>query len=95
MADAEANRHHFNVEAADIQQAEKKINECMGIILKDENMKQFAWDIVGDAIVDNLIEQKGVISFPKRGGTEFEFGGETFDMISVEVNVEGDDDCIE
>lgn len=40
MADAEANRHHFNVEAADIQQAEKKINECMGIILKDENMKQ-------------------------------------------------------
>jgi V/A-type H+-transporting ATPase subunit I len=40
MADAEANRHHYNVEAADIQQAEKKINECTGIILKDENMKQ-------------------------------------------------------
>ena len=67
----------------------------LDLCYQDENMKQFAWDIVGDAIVDNLIEQKGVISFPKRGGTEFEFGGETFDMISVEANVEGDDDCIE
>ncbi len=34
-----ADRHKYNVEAADILKAEKKINECAGIIQKDENAK--------------------------------------------------------
>lgn len=67
----------------------------LDLCYQNENLKQFAWDIVGDVIVENLIEQKGVISFPKRGGTEFEFGGETFDMISIEMSVGEDDDSIE
>ena len=34
-----ANRHHFNVEVADILSAEKSITECQGVIQKDTNAK--------------------------------------------------------
>jgi len=34
-----ADRHKYNTEAADILKAEKRINECTGIIQKDENAK--------------------------------------------------------
>ncbi|MGI6055627.1 MAG: V-type ATP synthase subunit I [Bilifractor sp.] len=38
--DAVRNRHHYNVEAADLLSAERKIQECGGIIQKDENLKE-------------------------------------------------------
>lgn len=39
LDEAVRNRHKYNVAAADILQAEKKISECTGIIQKDENQK--------------------------------------------------------
>jgi V/A-type H+-transporting ATPase subunit I len=39
LEEAVKNRHHFNVEVADILSAEKSIGECQGIIQKDENAK--------------------------------------------------------
>ncbi len=36
--EAVRNRHHYNVEVADILSAERKIQECRGIVQKDENL---------------------------------------------------------
>ncbi len=46
-----------------------------------ETSKQFAWDICGKTIVDNLLEKKNhTVSYPVRAetGGEFQFAGESF-----------------
>lgn len=46
-----------------------------------ETSKQFAWDIVGDTIIENLLKKsKYIINYPKLGGDEFEFAGKHFMM---------------
>lgn len=46
-----------------------------------ETSKQFAWDICGKTIIDNLLEKKNhTVSYPVRAetGGEFQFAGESF-----------------
>ena len=69
----------------------------LDICYKTEKSKQFAWDICGDVILNNLLKNKsGVIHFPQlvEGTGEFEYCGENFVM--CEKVIGGDkDDCIE
>lgn len=69
----------------------------LDICYKTEKSKQFAWDICGDVILDNLLKNKnGVIHFPQLvdGDGEFEYCGENFVM--CEEVIGGDsNDCIE
>lgn len=75
-------------------------NELCDIVLdicyKTEKSKQFAWDICGDVILDNLLKNKcGIIHFPQlvNDNGDFEYCGENFVM--REKKIGGDnDDCI-
>ncbi len=75
-------------------------NELCDIVLdicyKTEKSKQFAWDICGNIILDNLLKNKGgVIHFPQLVDSkgEFEYCGENFVM--REKVIGGDsNDCI-
>lgn len=56
-----------------------------------EKSKQFAWDVCGETILNNLLERNNyVIHYPvlTDGEGEFEFGGEQFVM--CKKTVEGD-----
>ena len=49
--------------------------------------KQFAWDVVGDTMVENLLEKNGwVLSYPEEcEDGDIVFGGRKFQMKSLEV----------
>lgn len=80
-------KQRFKGECSRICPNEQELcNIILDLCYTKECLKQFAWDIVGDVIVDNLIKRNGSISFPVRNGNEFEFGGKTFDMVSIPVN---------
>ena len=76
-------------------------NELCDIVLdicyKTEKSKQFAWDICGDVILDNLLKNKGgIIHFPQlvNDNGDFEYCGENFVM--CEKMIGGDsNDCVE
>lgn len=76
-------------------------NELCDIVLdicyKTEKSKQFAWDICGDVILDNLLKNKGgIIHFPQlvNDNGDFEYCGENFVM--CEKVIGGDNnDCVE
>lgn len=56
-----------------------------------ERAKQFAWDICGDRILENLLNRNNrTISFPKQvdNGGDFEYCGVQFQMITKEISVE-------
>ena len=68
------------------------IDICYG----SESSKQFVWDLCGDVILDNLLQNNGgVIRFPKvvEDGGEFTYCGEQFTM--CERMVTGDADYFE
>lgn len=55
----------------------------LDVCYSTSNSKQFAWDICGDIIIENLLEKKDyVINYPLLvdGVGDFEFGGEQFIM---------------
>lgn len=58
-----------------------------------EGSKQFAWDVSGETIIENLLSKhEHFLSFPQRCGDEFEFCGKHFSMktIWLEGNKESD-----
>ncbi len=58
-----------------------------------EKSKQFAWDVSGETIIENLLEKNhSTINYPvlTTGDGEFEFGGEHFMMCSKKIK--GDDE---
>ena len=57
------------------------------LTLTSSKSKQFAWDICGEVMIDNLLEKNDhTINYPVRVETngEFEFGGEQFVMCKRE-----------
>ena len=68
----------------------------LDICYSTENSKQFAWDVCGEIIVENLLEKSGgVIRYPEKvdSNEEFEYFGLFFTM-KEKVIVEADD-CTE
>ena len=69
----------------------------LDICYKAEKTKQFAWDICGEVILENLLENNNrIIHYPQLvdGAGEFEYCGENFVM--CEKVIGGDDnDSIE
>ena len=64
----------------------------LDICYSSARSKQFAWDICGDTIIDNLLKENNhMISYPVKVQTdgEFVFGGEQF--IINRKNYEEDD----
>lgn len=58
----------------------------LDLCYQKEGSKQFAWDIAGGQIIQNILEKNdNVMCYPKRGGDEFEYGGESFEMKTVLV----------
>ncbi len=56
-----------------------------------EKSKQFAWDICGETMVENLLEKNGrIINYPQwtDSAGEFEFGGEQFNMCRKKLTKE-------
>lgn len=69
----------------------------LDICYKAEKTKQFAWDICGDVILNNLLKNKGgIIHFPQLvdGKGEFEYCGENFVMCEKVIGSDSND-CIE
>lgn len=73
--------------------AEKKCSnkyELCDIVLdlcyQSENSKQFAWDVAGDTIIENLLKRNNyVIRYPFYGGDEFEYQGDSFSMMEAHL----------
>ena len=64
----------------------------LDICYRSESSKRFAWEIVPDVIIENLLRKNDYkISFPKLGGNEFEYCGAWFEMVTVEVKEDGDE----
>lgn len=70
--------------------SEELCNIVVELSYKNNNSKQFAWDICGDVIIDNLLKKNNyVVSYPIQDNTgDIEFGGERFAMITMEVKNE-------
>ena len=65
----------------------------LDLCYQTERFKQFAWDVVGDIIIHNLLEKNGnIITYPEHIGDEFEYCGEKFSMVSLQINEGGDID---
>lgn len=58
----------------------------LDLCYKTDGLKQFAWDIAGDTIIENLLKRNNyTISYPECTGNEFEFGGKFFTMQSIKL----------
>ena len=68
--------------------AEELCNIVISICYKNNNSKQFAWDICGDIIINNLLKNNNyIVSYPilnKFG--DIEFGGNKFSMFTEDIN---------
>ena len=67
---------------------EELCNIVISICYKNNNSKQFAWDICGDEIINNLLKNNNYkVSYPiiKTDGN-IEFGGNKFSMIMEDIN---------
>ena len=80
----------FQMECRKICPNEQELCDIiLDLCYQKEYSKQFAWDIIGDVIVDNLLRKNDyMIQFPKIGGTEFEFSGDGYDMVRVRLSGE-------
>lgn len=62
----------------------------LDLCYKTDGLKQFAWDIAGDTIIENLLKRNNyTITYPECTGNEFEFGGNMFTMQTIKL--EGDE----
>lgn len=81
----------FKIQAYELcNDAEELCNIVIDLCYKNNNSKQFAWDICGDIIINNLLKNNNYsISYPILDSTgDIEFGGEKFSMITMEVKNE-------
>ena len=61
----------------------------LDLCYKTDGLKQFAWDIAGDIIIENLlIRNNYTITYPECVGNEFEFGGKMFTMQTIKLEDE-------
>ena len=61
----------------------------LDLCYKTDGLKQFAWDIAGDTIIQNLLKRNNyTITYPECVGNEFEFGGKTFTMQTIKLEGE-------
>lgn len=75
---------YFKMRCEEICTNEKELcNIVLDICYQTEKSKQFAWDICGDVILNNLLENNNnMICFPKmvEGNGDFEYCGKQFTM---------------
>lgn len=80
----EVSRQFFQSECENICPNEDELCDIiLDMVYKTEKSKQFAWDIVGDVMVKNLLrETNGKIQFPVTAGTccDFQYCGVNFNM---------------
>lgn len=69
--------------------AEELCNIVVELCYRKEGTKQFAWDVCGDKILQNLLKKSGgFLSYPILDPDgDFEYGGWTFSMIRKESDV--------
>jgi len=67
---------------------EELCNIVVSICYKNNNSKQFAWDICGDEIINNLLKNSNYkVSYPIINiDGDIEFGGNKFSMITEDIN---------
>lgn len=86
---------HFKQECEIVCSNESELCDIvLDICYKAEKTKQFAWDICGEVILNNLLRNNGgVIHFPQLvdGDGEFEYCGNNFVMVEKVIEVDGDD----
>ena len=66
----------------------------LDICYQKEKSKQFAWDIVGQTILSNLLKNnKNIIHYPKlvNSGGDFTYCGKKFEMCEKELEVNSSD----
>lgn len=68
----------------------------LDLCYQSEGSKQFAWDVAGETIINNLLKRNDYkISFPEHGGDEFEYCGEKFTMKATRLGGGEDEDYFE
>lgn len=82
----------FKTKANEICTNEDELcNIVVDLCYSREGSKQFAWDVAGDVMIQNLLRRRGdIISYPKAGGDEFTFGGVGYDMVSIAADLGAD-----
>jgi len=51
-----------------------------------EGSKQFAWDVAGETIIQNLLDRhNGELAYPELGGNDFQYNGKMFTMKKIKV----------
>ena len=82
----------FRKECSTICTNEKELcNIMIDICYEKDNSKQFAWDMVGSTIVDNLLKRNGnKLSYPKQveSGGDFSYSGMQFVMTDLHIDDE-------
>lgn len=65
----------------------------LDICYQKEKLKQFAWDIVGQTIIKNLLKKNNIIHYPKLvdDNGDFKYSGREFKMCEKEIKVVSDD----
>jgi hypothetical protein len=92
-AKTEEFKNRFKLECGYACPNEKELcNIILDMCYKNNNTKQFAWDICGDIIIENLLEKNCyIINYPvKDENGDIQFGGNKFKMCERIVN--GDED---
>ena len=78
----------FKSKCEEICSNEKELCDIViDICYSSSKSKQFAWDVCGEVIIDNLLKKNNnIINYPMKvkSGGEFEFGGEEFIMCQKE-----------
>jgi hypothetical protein len=81
---------NFKNKAFEICNNEQELcNIVIDLCYKNNLSKQFAWDICGDRIIQNLLEKNNKITYPVEDSNgNILFGGRLFSMVEKEVNIE-------
>ncbi len=85
----------FKQKAYEICNNEKELcNIVVDICYSNENSKQFAWDICGDIIIENLLEKNNyIVQFPIADENgDIEYAGERFSLLTRFVDCEDEDE---
>lgn len=80
--------------------AEELCDIVLDLCYHKEGSKQFAWDVAGDQIIENLLRMNGgLISYPKHGdsatGDVFTYCGEPYTMITTYAGKEPNENYTE
>lgn len=85
----------FKQKAYEICSNSKELcNIVIDICYNSDNSKQFAWDICGDIIIENLLEKNNyIVQYPVQSDNgNIEYAGEKFDLIARFIDCEDEDE---